>query len=151
MTHNARTSNCRLERASRLGFDLVQISGIGESIRAFGDAFTQRVFTHDELAYARRGEGLMAERLAARFAAKEAVIKALQLSEAGIAWHDIEVHKREDGSCDVRLHGRAAAAAAAMGVDELLLSLTHDGDYAAAMVLAHGAAPASDFHQNGAV
>lgn len=150
LTHTPRASASQLARASRLGFDLVQISHISESIREFGNAFTTRVFTCDELAYAQCSTGLAAERLAARFAAKEAVIKALQLSDVGIGWRDIEVYKREDGSCEVRLHGRAAAAAAAMGIGELLLSLSHDGDYAAAMVLAHGAPPANDFHQKGA-
>ena len=84
----------------RLGFDLVQVSRIAESIEHFGAAFEQRLFTREELAYAHGGTGVAAERLAARFAAKEAVIKALQLSEAGMGWHDIEVRKRDDGDCE---------------------------------------------------
>lgn len=120
----------------RLGFDLVQVSQVAESLERFGAAFEQRLFTRGELAYAQSGDGVSAERLAARFAAKEAVIKALQLGDAGIGWRDIEVRKREDGDCELQLHGRVAALAAGMGVDRILLSLSHDGDYAGAIVTA---------------
>jgi holo-[acyl-carrier protein] synthase len=117
----------------RLGLDIVQVSGIEDSLRQFGTAFEQRLFTPDELAYAHAGTGVAAQRLAARFAAKEAVIKALQLSEAGVDWRDIEVQRMPDGDCTVRLHGRALAAADAKGVARVLLSLSHDGDYAGAV------------------
>jgi holo-[acyl-carrier protein] synthase len=123
-----------LPQDTRLGFDLVQISRIAQSMERFGDAFKNRFFTDEELAYAQGGQGLTAERLAARFAAKEAVIKALKLSEAGIGWRDIEVLKRNDGDCELKLHGRVAALAARMGAGRILLSLSHDGDYAGAMV-----------------
>lgn len=126
----------QLPKGLRLGFDLVQVSRVAESLERFGPAFEQRLFTRGELTYAHSGDGVCAERLAARFAAKEAVIKALQLGDAGIAWRDIEVQKREDGNCDLRLHGRVAALAAEMGVDRILLSLSHDGDYAGAIVTA---------------
>jgi holo-[acyl-carrier protein] synthase len=118
----------------RLGFDLVQISRVAESIRDFGDHFKSRLFTEGELLYAQSSEPLCAERLAARFAAKEAVIKALQLGEAGIGWRDMEVIKLADGDCEMVLHGRAAAQAKNRGAEKLLLSLSHDGDYAGAVV-----------------
>jgi holo-[acyl-carrier protein] synthase len=117
----------------RLGFDLVQVSQVAHSLQQFGMAFETRLFTEHELAYARSGAGLAAERLAARFAAKEAVIKALALSDEGVNWRDIEVHRLDDGDCSVRLHGRAAAIAANRGVDHILVSLSHDGDYAGAV------------------
>jgi len=120
----------------RLGFDVVQISRIAESIRDFGERFKSRLFTEEELRYAQRSENLCAERLAARFAAKEAVIKALRLSEAGIGWRDLEVRKLPDGSCDMVLHGRAAELARDVGATRLLVSLSHDGDYAGAVVMA---------------
>jgi holo-[acyl-carrier protein] synthase len=119
---------------ARLGFDLARVSGIAESIRLFGRRFTDRFFTPAELDYALSGTGQCAERLAARFAAKEAVIKALNLSEAGVGWRDIEVVKRADGSCSVVLHGEAHRIAQAMGTREILLSLSHDGDCAGAVV-----------------
>ena len=138
----------KLPPGVRLGFDLVQVSQVAHSIECFGAAFRERLFTPGELAYAQSGSGVSAERLAARFAAKEAVIKTLQLSDAGIGWRDIEVVKREDGACELQLHGRVAALAAQMGVDRLLLSLSHDGDYAGAMVtaFAHSTQPEYFLH-----
>ena len=121
-------------RGARIGFDLARVSSIAESIRLFGRRFTDRLFTSRELDYALSGTGQCAERLAARFAAKEAVIKALNLSEAGVGWRDIEVLKRDDGSCAVVLHGAAQRAARALRAREILLSLSHDGDCAGAAV-----------------
>jgi holo-[acyl-carrier protein] synthase len=118
----------------RVGFDLVQISRIAASVRQFGDRFTQRLFTANELDYAHRSEGLCFERLAARFAAKEATIKALALAEQGIGWREIEVCKLHDGSCHIALHGHAAMLASHMGITQMALSLSHDGDYAGAIV-----------------
>ena len=118
----------------RVGFDLVQISRIVDSISCFGDGFKNRLFTADELAYAELGQGLGPERLAARFAAKEATIKALRWSNAGINWKDIEVRKLPDGDCELALHGRAAELAKGIGMTSMTLSLSHDGDYAGAVV-----------------
>jgi holo-[acyl-carrier protein] synthase len=120
----------------RLGFDLVQVSQVAESIRRFGPAYEQRLYTPHELAYAHEGDAVCAERLAARFAAKEAVIKALDLGACGIAWREIEVCRRADGSCGVHLHGRTAVQARESGAGEILLSLSHDGDYAGAVAAA---------------
>ncbi len=119
-----------------MGFDLAQISAVEQSIARFGAAYTDRLFTPHEQAYAHSGSGMAAQRLAARFAAKEAVMKALRLSEAGVSWLDIEVVKQQDGECALSLHGRAAQVAAASGLAHLLLSLSHDGDYAGAVVTA---------------
>ncbi|WHZ11491.1 MAG: Holo-[acyl-carrier-protein] synthase [Burkholderiaceae bacterium] len=117
-----------------VGYDLVQISQIEESMREFGDLFTRRLFTEHEIEHARSGVGMCAQRLAARFAAKEATIKALKLSNAGVGWREIEVRRLHDGDCELALHGRVAQLAHAMGVAQILLSLSHDGDYAGAMV-----------------
>jgi holo-[acyl-carrier protein] synthase len=120
----------------RMGLDLVQISRIAESAAHFGDRFTHRLFTCEELAYARDadGQGLFAERLAARFAAKEATIKALNLGDDGIGWKDIEVRKLPGGACELALHGPVAEIARSMGLATTSLSLSHDGDYAGAVV-----------------
>ena len=118
----------------RIGFDLVKISQIADSIDQFGDLFKNRLFTKSELDYACSGEGMCAERLAARFAAKEAIIKALKLGNAGIGWREIEVRKLSDGDCNVALHGQVAKLAQTMGVTKIMLSLSHDGEYAGAMV-----------------
>jgi holo-[acyl-carrier protein] synthase len=118
----------------RIGFDLARVSGIAESIRLFGRRFTDRCFTSGELDYALSGTGQCAERLAARFAAKEAVIKALGLSETGVSLADIEVVKLDDGGCAIVLHGAARRAAERMGAKRIQVSLSHDGDCAGAMV-----------------
>lgn len=123
----------------RIGFDLVQVSQIEHSLCVFGDAFRHRLFTQGELAYARGGTALEAQRLAARFAAKEAVIKALDLSDSGVNWRDIEVHKLDGGDCYIELHGYTAALAKARGVVRSTVSLSHDGDYAGAFVVCIGA------------
>ena len=122
---------------ARLGFDLTQISAIEQSLRVFGQRFAQRLFTQHELAYAESGDGVRAQRLAARFAAKEAVIKALGLSEAGVNWRDIEVIKLRSGACEISLHGRVARLAAAIGTGPISLCLSHEGDYATAVVIVH--------------
>jgi len=121
----------------RIGIDLVHIPRIEESLRRFGDRFIARMFTAAEGAYARSGSpGQLAERLAARFAAKEAAIKAFSLSEAGVDWKEIEVLRQDDGSCSLVLHGRAQEAARAQGLARGLVCLSHDADYAAAVVAA---------------
>lgn len=119
----------------RLGFDLARVGGIADSLRSFGRRFTDRIFTPAEVEYARSGAGpVCAERLAARFAAKEAVVKALDLAEAGVSLRDIEVVKRGDGACSIALHGEARRVAQRMGVQHILVSLSHDGDCAGAVV-----------------
>jgi len=111
----------------RVGIDLVQVSRIAESIARFGERFLARVFTAGELAYARARP----ERLAARFAAKEAAKKALALD--GVSWRELEVMRDANGACELVLHGRARAAA---GDVALALSLSHEGDFATAVVIA---------------
>jgi holo-[acyl-carrier protein] synthase len=121
----------------RIGIDLVHIPRIEASLQRFGDRFVARLFTPAEGAYARSGSPPQrAERLAARFAAKEAAIKAFCLAEAGVDWKDLEVLRHDDGSCSLALHGRALEAARAQGLARGLVSLSHDGDYAAAVVAA---------------
>lgn len=120
----------------RMGMDVVDIRSISESIDKFGARFIQRLFSQGEICYAQSGEGQTAQRLAARFAAKEAAIKAFNLSEVGVNWRDIEVQRLPDGACRLALHGKAATHAEQLGVSEIALSLSHDGDYAAAVVTA---------------
>jgi phosphopantetheine--protein transferase-like protein len=93
--------------ALRVGTDLVQVSRIAQSIHQFGDRFVHRLFTADEIAYASSNPALLAERLAARFAAKEAAIKALSLSDTGLDWRQIEVQRSASGHCSLALHGVA--------------------------------------------
>lgn len=133
-------------RVLSLGIDIVHIPRIDESLRSFGERFEDRMFTPAEAAYARSVPAQRAERLAARFAAKEAAIKALSLSEAGVDWREIEVVRQEDGGCRLALHGKALEALRALGGASALVCLSHDGDYAAAVV-----AVASDKAEPGGV
>ena len=123
------------ERGTRLGIDIVQISRIAESLAQFGDRFAQRIFTARELADATEAGTLSCDRLAARFAAKEAALKAFDLCESGINWRDIEVRLLPGGDCRLALHGKAAALAD-VAHDDTALSLSRDGDYALAIVAA---------------
>jgi holo-[acyl-carrier protein] synthase len=125
----------------RVGIDLVQISRIEESLQRFGDRFLKRLFHVDEIAYARSSPMLCAQRLAARFAAKEAALKVLQCPHRGIPWREIEVRRSSSGECALVLHGAANAAAREAGVAVTSLSLTHEGDYALAVVLAQHSSP----------
>jgi holo-[acyl-carrier protein] synthase len=129
------TSPSRTTRL-RVGIDLVRVSRVEESLAQFGDRFLRRVFTEGEIAYATSAPELTAERLAARMAAKEAAVKALRMSEDGVGWRDIEVVRDPSGACELQLHGRASAVAAAAGADDLSVSLSHEGDYATAVVVA---------------
>jgi holo-[acyl-carrier protein] synthase len=121
-----------------IGIDLVMVSRVEASLARFGERFLRRVFTDGEIAYATASPAAAAERLAARFAAKEAAIKALDLVDVdlGVGWRQIEVAREDSGRCRLILHGAARAAAAGAGVAELSVSLTHEGDYSAAVVLA---------------
>ena len=123
-------------RKLRIGTDLVQVSRIAESLANFGEKFMQRLFTEHEIAYATSSEPLQAERFAKRFAAKEATIKALELTQVGLDWKQIEVRRDASGHCTLALHGVAREAAEGARVNELSLSMSRDGDYATAMVVA---------------
>jgi len=118
-----------------VGIDLVRTHSVAESVSAFGDRYLQRVFTDGEVAYARAVPDLMHARLAARFAAKEATMKALDLGERGVGWRDIEVIRSPSGAPSIALHGLAAAVHGERGAPALSLSLSHEGEYATAVVV----------------
>lgn len=120
----------------RAGVDVVRISDIAASLASFGDAFAQRLFTAAERDYANSAldAELTAARYAVRFAAREAAIKALNLAEVGVNWRELEVVRLPDGSCTLAPSGRARAAIGAL--QQCVLSMSHEGDYAVAMVLA---------------
>ncbi len=119
----------------RVGMDLVQVSRVGESLERFGARFLRRLFTDAEIEYATAVSALAPERLAARFAAKEAAIKALGLTGRGVSFRHIEVRRAPSGQCELILHGDVDAYARAAGVADLAVSLSHEGDLAAAVVV----------------
>jgi len=117
-----------------LGLDATEIHRIAEAIERYGDRFVQRVFTPGEIAYCRRKRD-SAPSFAARFAAKEAAMKALGTGHSqGVYWTGIEVVRRS-GPPQLRFHGGAATRAEALGVTGTLLTLTHSRDLAIAHVL----------------
>lgn len=129
--------------AVRVGSDMVDVGDVAESIRQFGRQYIERVFTPLEAETCTGPNGPSAERLAARFAAKESVVKALRPT-TGVHFHDIEIWLDEDGAPEVALHGSVLAHARSIGVVDSSLSLTHDHDRASAVFLAVLDAPASD-------
>lgn len=117
-----------------LGVDLVHLPRVAQALDAFGERFVQRLFTAQEALDAGAQPVVRVERLAARFAAKEAAIKAFGLAEVGVNWRDLEVARLPDGAPVLRVHGRAAAVLQSRGVAHWALSLSHDGDHAVAVV-----------------
>ena len=126
-----------------IGVDLVHVPRIRQAIERWQERFLERVFTAEEIAYARRRRD-PAEHLAARFAAKEAALKALGTGlSMGVRWREVEVRRARGEPPRLALSGRTAALGAARGVRVFHVSLTHDGEYALAQVLAEGDAAGS--------
>ena len=120
------------------GIDAVEIARIGRMLEAHGERFRERCFTAGERAYADTSRRA-AEHFAARFAAKEAVMKALGTGWArGVGWTDIEVVREDSGRPGVRLSGVAAGFARGLGIERWTLSLTHTGSIAVASAIAEG-------------
>lgn len=121
------------------GIDLVEIARIERMLDEHGERFATRCFTAAERAYAEASAAVRGERYAARFAAKEAALKALGTGlRDGIDWTDIEVDRTAGGRPFLRLHGRAAEIAASLGIEGWAISLTHAGGMAMASVIATG-------------
>ncbi|HEV7741038.1 MAG TPA: holo-ACP synthase [Pseudolysinimonas sp.] len=119
----------------RIGCDIHPIADLAESVEVFGERYLSRVFTPLEREQC-AGPSLL-DRLAGRFAAKEAVIKVLQLpSTAVVPWQSIEVRTGRNGVPFVVLSGRAADLAAAQGIDRIDISVSHDAGMAMAVAAA---------------
>lgn len=121
------------------GVDLIEIPRIAGVLERYGARFLRRVFTRGEIDYCRGRP----PNLAARFAAKEAAMKALGTGIRGVNWKDIEVVRRESGAPSIQLHGRAQSRARRLGIIQLSLSLSHSRDYAIAVVVAQCQPPES--------
>ena len=126
----------------RVGVDLVRIADVAASLARFGDRYAERIFTVDERAYCDAAGARSAERFAARFAAKEAVIKILRVApNEGLDPRSIEVRRRPEGACEIALHDGALALAERAHITDLSLSMSHEHDYATATVVARVAPP----------
>ena len=120
-----------------LGLDLVAVGTVEEALRgAHAAHYLERIYTEREVEDCRGSEGAIEpERLAARFAAKEATIKALPGAGEEIRLTTIEVRSAPSGEVRLELAGKAAEIATAAGVSEIAVSLTHEAGFAAASVL----------------
>ncbi|HWX91322.1 MAG TPA: holo-[acyl-carrier-protein] synthase [Terriglobales bacterium] len=117
------------------GIDIAEVPRIREVIERHGQRFLQRVFTEGEIQYC-ESKANRVERYAARFAAKEAGMKALGTGwNHGVRWRDIEVARKPGGRPTLLLHGKAAEFAAKLGTTNIALSLTHTAEQAMAQVI----------------
>ena len=114
-----------------IGIDIIEIARIEAAVAQFGEAFLRRVYTEPELKLCRQKPSS----LAARFAGKEAVIKALGNQTKGISWHDIEILADPSGKPLVYLHGKAQSQADALKLGNMAISLSHSREYAIALVI----------------
>ncbi len=117
------------------GVDLAEVPRIREAIARFGLRFVERVYTRHEIAYV-ESKATRFERFAARFAAKEAGMKAIGTGwRRGVRWRDFEVANLPSGRPTLRLHGRAAEFAERLGVKRIALSITHTAELAMAHLI----------------
>jgi holo-[acyl-carrier protein] synthase len=118
-----------------LGLDIAEVDRIEEAIARHGAPFLERLFTHAEVSYCERHKNRY-ERYAARFAAKEAAMKALGTGwSRGVRWRDIEVVREPGGKPTLHLSGEARQIADGLGVKSISLTLTHSGNLALAQVI----------------
>ena len=118
-----------------IGSDLAQVERIRNSIAQYGERFLHRVYTDRERAYA-SSKTNSAERYAARFAAKEAGMKAIGTGwRRGVTWKDFEVVNEKSGQPTLRLSGVALDLSAMLGVERISISLTHTSETAFAVVI----------------
>jgi holo-[acyl-carrier protein] synthase len=121
-----------------VGVDLVRIQRLREVVERWQERFLHRVFTEAELAYCLKRRDPIPH-LAARFAAKEATLKALGTGlTMGISWHELEVQRESGEAPRMVLSGRCRAIREALGGREVLISITHDSDYALAQAMLVG-------------
>lgn len=117
------------------GVDIAEVPRVAEAIERYGQRFLQRIFTEGEIRYC-ESKANRVERYAARFAAKEAGMKALGTGwNHGVRWRDIEVRRQPGGRPTLEFHGKAGEFASNMGVTNIALSLTHTAEEAMAQVI----------------
>lgn len=118
-----------------IGIDIVEVSRIKKMITRHGDRFLLKVFSSDEIDYSQASPAMMYQRFAVRFAAKEAVVKALGTGFREITWKDIEVHKDRLDKPVIRLSPRARQLCLEQGIVDVHISLSHTRTYAVAQAL----------------
>jgi holo-[acyl-carrier protein] synthase len=117
------------------GIDIVEVRRVAAAIERHGDRFVQRIFTDAEIRYCESKMNRM-ERFAARFAAKEAGLKAIGTGwRCGVAWRELEVRRESSGRPTIVFSGKAGEFAAGLGMQRAFLSMSHTVEYAIAHVI----------------
>jgi holo-[acyl-carrier protein] synthase len=117
------------------GIDIAEVPRLARAIARHGDRFLHRIFTENEIHYC-ESKANRVERYAARFAAKEAAMKALGTGwNHGVRWRDVEVCREPGGRPTIAFHGKAAELAAQLGAVHTALSLSHTAEQAIAQVI----------------
>ncbi len=114
-----------------IGIDIIEIARIEKAIARWGEGFLHRIYTKPEFKLCHKKPSS----LAARFAGKEAVIKAIGTQTKGIGWKDIEILAEPSGKPSVHLYGKAQNQADSLGLNRLAISLSHSKEYAIAFVV----------------
>lgn len=121
-----------------IGIDLIEVERVRQAVTRHPEGFRRRVFTAGEWEYCLRGREVNYASLAARFAAKEAVFKALGCGWREVPWQEVEIVMGPRGEPLVQLGTRAKAVAQEKGIETVLVSLSHTRDYAIAQAIAQG-------------
>jgi holo-[acyl-carrier protein] synthase len=114
-----------------IGTDIIEVTRISGALERFGERFLNRIYTAPELRICR----MKPERLASRFAGKEAVMKVLGTGARGISWREIEITSESSGKPVVRLHGRALEQAESLGLEGIAISLSDSKEYSVAFAI----------------
>lgn len=118
-----------------LGTDIVEIARIGQMIERHAESFLNRIYTDDEISYCQKRKHCY-EAFAGRWAAKEAIMKVLGTGFVrGIGWKDIEVLNERSGKPVVHIRGGAGEHASKLGIDEILITISHCKAYATATAI----------------
>ena len=113
------------------GVDIIEIKRVEKVAFSYGNRFLKRIYTDGEIEYCRG----RAPQLASRFAAKEAVMKALGTGIRGVGWRDVEITRKRGMAPHIKLHGRAKKRASQIGLKGLAISLSHSKEFAVASVI----------------
>lgn len=122
--------------ALKAGVDICSIARVRNVYQKFGEKFLRRILTDKEADYVKSSNHHLITRLAARFAAKEAMLKVLGTGIVGVGWREIEVSKAPSGEPSILLHGRAKIRAERLGLSRISISMSHEKEYAVAFIVA---------------
>ena len=121
----------------KIGTDICSLKRIEKAYGRFGERFLKRVLTDDEIAYVKSSQKHMISRIAVRFAAKEACVKALGTGWYGVGFHEVEIGRKRSGEPTIKLYERASKRAESLGLSNFQVSLSHEKDHAIAFVVAY--------------